>query len=177
MQPAGGGWGRPGDGWGTAGDWAGGRPRGGWGRPLSAVSLLTPPPDQDSDITWPKKVVILLGLYAKTQRPSFLRSIFEILRLRGISDFRPKVMEGLSKMERQDWSGAFLQIILSDLGQYLAPKHCVLPAKIDVSELASRSHRQPPAATGSDVNPAAQSHPSSRAGGEDYVSSKQTPSN
>ena len=128
--------GRLGDGWGL-----------GWGtakgRPLSAVSLLTPLPDQDSDITWPKKIVILLGLYAKTQRPSFLRSIFEILRLRGISDFRPKVMEGLSKMERQDWSGAFLQIILSDLGQYLAPKHCVLPAKIDVSELASRSHRQP----------------------------------
>ena len=143
MQPAGGGWGRPGDGWGTAGDWAGGRPRGGWGRPLSAVSLLTPLPDQDSDITWPQKVVILLGLYAKTQRPSFLRSIFEILRLRGISDFRPKVMEGLSKMERQDWSGAFLQIILSDLGQYLAPKHCVLPAKIDVSEFATGSQRQP----------------------------------
>ena len=37
---------------GTAGDgWAGGWPGGGWGRPLSAVSLLTSPPDLDSDIT------------------------------------------------------------------------------------------------------------------------------
>ena len=52
-------------------------------------------------------------------------------------------MEGLSKMERQDWSGAFLQIILSDLGQYLAPKHCVLLAKIDVWEFLSRSQPQP----------------------------------
>ena len=86
-------------------------------------------------------------------------------------------MEGLSKMERQDWSGAFLQIILSDLGQYLAPKHNVLLAKIDVREFFTGSHRQPAAASGSDVNPAAQSHPSSRAGGQDYVSSKQTPSN
>ena len=33
------------------------------------------------------------------------------------------------------------------------------------------------AARGSDVNPAARSHPSSRAGGQDDVSSKQTPSN
>ena len=40
---------------------------------------------------------------------------------------------------------------------------------------ATGSQRQPAAASGSDVNPAAQSHPSSRAGGQDYVSSKQTP--
>ena len=32
-------------------------------------------------------------------------------------------------------------------------------------------------ASGSDVKPAARSHPSSRAGGQDDVSSKQTPSN
>ena len=46
----------------------------------------------------------------------------------------PKVMEGLPTNKQQDWSGAFLQIILSDLGQYLAPKHYVLLAKIDVRE-------------------------------------------
>ena len=63
-------------------------------------------------------------------------------------------MEGLSKMERQDWSGAFLQIILSDLDQYLAPKHNVLLAKIDVREFLSRSQRQPAAASGSQPQPA-----------------------
>ena len=63
-------------------------------------------------------------------------------------------MEGLSKMERQDWSGAFLQIILSDLGQYLAPKHHVLLAKIYVREFATGSHRQLAAASGSQPQPA-----------------------
>ena len=56
-------------------------------------------------------------------------------------------MEGLSKVERQDWSEPFLQIILSDLDQYLAPKHSVLLAKIDVREFLSRSQRQPAAAS------------------------------
>ena len=63
-------------------------------------------------------------------------------------------MEGLSKMERQDWSGAFLQIILSDLDQYLAPKHNVLPAKIDVREFFTGSQPQPAAASGSQPQPA-----------------------
>ena len=108
------------------------------------------------------------------------------MRFGGSAAFRhflPKVMEGLSKMERQDCCGAFLQIIRPS---FVAESTEGL-SNIDFSEFAtgsqpqppaaSRSQRQPAAATGSDVNPAAQSHPSSRAGGQDYVSSKQTPSN
>ena len=42
---------------------------------------------------------------------------------------------------------------------------------------ATGSQRQPAAATGNDVGPAAQTLPSTRAGGQDDVSSEQTPSN
>ena len=56
-------------------------------------------------------------------------------------------MEGLSKVEGQDWSGPFLQIILSDLDQYLSLKHFVLLAKLDVREFLSGSQPQPPEVT------------------------------
>ena len=46
-----------------------------------------------------------------------------------------------------------------------------------VSEFISCSPPQPAAASGSDVRPAAQTYPSTRAGGQDDVSSEQTPSN
>jgi len=40
-----------------------------------------------------------------------MNSLFVFLQIRGVSKKWSKVMEGLSNLKRQDWSGAFLEII------------------------------------------------------------------
>ncbi len=93
------------------------------------------------------------------------QNLLLILQLRGISKKVPKVMEGLSKMKRRDCLGPFWEIIGQQNIAYLLEglSKIEVPGTRQLSQLSPLS----PLSFRSEPRPAAQSHPSTRAGGQD----------
>ena len=123
MGPARGGRGRPDGGQGAA---RGGRGTAG-GRPgmPGAGGLKSARKHRKRHICWGKslgqrprqprkcrmKSIHFHATVSKNSDLAKMNSLFVFLQIRGVSKKWSKVMEGLSNLKRQDWSGAFLEII------------------------------------------------------------------